>query len=172
MCIIQFFWLIPIFLFVSLVCNTSFLIVKNSGVREDVSDVKNYCARTSCWWVLAWEPPLWFMNLPNWHFPFHLPPLRRPGICAVDNSKRFRFGSLPTNSQERVKKESTFTLKFTLRTIYEVNGKARYLKRCWPATNNDAILAALLHHNEDNFLKLMAKNRTKIDLNKSVPNKW
>ena len=32
---------------------------------------------------------------------------------------------------------------FTSRTIYEVNGKAQYLERFWPATNNDAILVYL-----------------------------
>ena len=40
MCIIRFDWLIALYLFISLVRNASFLIVKNSGVREEVSDVK------------------------------------------------------------------------------------------------------------------------------------
>ena len=40
MCIIWFDWLIALYLFISLVCNTSFLIVKNIGVREEDSDVK------------------------------------------------------------------------------------------------------------------------------------
>ena len=84
---------------------------------------KNHCARTSCLWVRACAPHLLFVHLPNLHFSLHLPPLRRPGICAVDNSQRFRFGSLPKSSQERVKQESTFTFTFTLRTIYEVNGQ-------------------------------------------------
>ena len=39
MCIIRFDWLIALYLFISLVRNASFLIVKNSGVREEVSDV-------------------------------------------------------------------------------------------------------------------------------------
>ena len=39
MCIIRFDWLISLYLFISLVRNTSFLII-NSGVREEVSDVK------------------------------------------------------------------------------------------------------------------------------------
>ena len=60
---------------------------------------------------------------------------------------------------------------FTLRTIYEVSGTARYLERFSPATDNDAIIAALLQHQEDNFLKLTDKNRSKIDCNKSVPKK-
>ena len=122
----------------------------------------NHCVRTSFWWVCACVPHLWFVHLPNWYFLLHLPPLQRPGMCMVDNFQRLRFGSLPTSSQESVKRKLTF--KFTLRTIYKVNGTAKYLKRCWPATNNNSILAALLQHNEDNFLKLIAKNRTKIDL--------
>ena len=39
MCILRFDWLIGIYLFMSLVRDASFLIVKNSGVREEVSDV-------------------------------------------------------------------------------------------------------------------------------------
>ena len=60
MCIIQFDWLIAVYVFISLVRNASFLIVKNSGVREELSDVvffyseKNstdHCARTSFWYI-------------------------------------------------------------------------------------------------------------------------
>ena len=109
-----------------------------SGKKSVVST--NHCARTSCWWVRACAPHFWFVHLPNWHFSLRLPPLQRPGICAVENFQRFRFGSHPTSSQERVKQESTFTFTFTLRTIYKVNGTARYLGRCWPATDNDVIL--------------------------------
>ena len=146
MCIIQFDWLIALYLFISLVCNASFLIVKTvmSGKNSVMS--KNHCARTSCWWVRTCAPHLWFLHLPNWHFSLHLTPLQRPSICAVDNFQRFRFFSLPKSSQERVKQESTFTFTFTLRTIYEVNGTARYLKRCWTATNNDAIFTLYLIH--------------------------
>ena len=44
MFIILFDWLIAFYNFISLVCNMSFLIVKNSGVREEVSDVnKSLC---------------------------------------------------------------------------------------------------------------------------------
>ena len=106
----------------------------------------NQCARTSCWWVCACAPYLWFAHLPNWHFSLHLRTLQHPGICAVENFQRFRFGSLPTSSQERVKQESTFTFIFTLCIIYEVNGTAQYLERCWPATDNDAILTLFLIH--------------------------
>ena len=109
---------------------------------------KNHCARKSCWRVCACAPHLWFVHPPNWHFSLHLPPLQSPGICTVDNFQRFRFGSLPKSSQERVKQESpfTFTFKFTLRTIYEVNGRAWYIERCWTSTNNDAILTLYLIH--------------------------
>ena len=65
-----------------------------------------------------------------------------------------------------------FTFTFTLRTIYYVNGTSLYLEMCSPATYNDAIIAALLQHKEDNFSKLTVENRSKIDRNKSVPNKW
>ena len=109
MCIIRFDWLIALYLFISLVRNSSFLIVKTvvSGKKSVMST--NHCARTSCWWVRVCAPHLWFVHLPNWHFSLHLPPLQRPGICTVDNFQRLRFGSLPTSSQERVKQKSTFT---------------------------------------------------------------
>ena len=113
-----------------------------SGKKSVMST--NHCARTSCWQVPACAPHLCLVHLPNWHFSLHLPPLQRPGICAVENFQRFIFGSLPTSSQERVKQELTFT--FTLHTIYEVNGTSRYIERCWPATNNDAILTLYIIH--------------------------
>ena len=146
MCIIRFDWLIALYLFISLVWNASFLIVKTvvSG-KKSVTSI-NHCAITSCWWVCACAPHLWFVHLPNWHFSLCLPPLQRPSIYTVDNFQQFRFFSILTISQERVKQESTFTFTFILQTIYKVNGTARYLKRCWPATNNDAILTIYLIH--------------------------
>ena len=107
---------------------------------------KNHCARTSFWWVRNDAPHLWFVYLTNWHFSLHLQPLQRPGMCKVDNVQRFRFGSPPTSSQDRVKQESTFTSTFSLRTIYEVNGTAWYLERSWPSTDNDTILTLYLIH--------------------------
>ena len=131
-------------IFFSLVRNANLLIVKTlvSGKNSKMST--NHCARTSCWWVLACAPHLRFVHLPNWNFSLHLPPLWRPRICVVDHFQRFIFSSLPTSPTEIVKQESTFTFKFTLRAIYEVNGTAQYLKRCWPTTDNDAILALYL----------------------------
>ena len=38
MCILLLNWLIGLYLIMSLVCNASFLIVKNSGVREELTD--------------------------------------------------------------------------------------------------------------------------------------
>ena len=87
----------------------------------------NHCARTYFWWVCACAPHLWFVHLPNWHFSLHLPPLQRPGMCAVYNSERLRFCGLPKSSQESVKHKSTFTFTFTLRTIYEENDTATWV---------------------------------------------
>ena len=39
MCIIIFHWLIALYLFIPLVPNAIFLIIKNSGVREEISDI-------------------------------------------------------------------------------------------------------------------------------------
>ena len=106
----------------------------------------------------------------TFHFTYHS--FIGPGMCSVDNFRRLRFGSLPTSSQESVKHKSTFMFTFTLCTIYEANITAQNLESCWPATNNNAILAALLQHKEDNFSKMTDKNRSEIDRNKSVPKKW
>ena len=101
-------------------------------------------------------------------FPFTYHPFNRPGMCAVENFQRFKFGnsqspdnftgnpkifSLPKMSQESVKHKSTFMFKFILHAIYQVNGTAQYLKRCWPATDNDAIFSLLLQHKEYNFFE-------------------
>ena len=98
-CIILFDWLIALYLFILLPRNASFLIVKTVVSGKNSLMSKNHYARTSCWWVRACAPHLWFVQLPNWSFSLHLPPLQRPGMCAVDNFQRLIFGSLPTSSQ-------------------------------------------------------------------------
>ena len=127
-CIMLFDWLIALYLFISLVRNASFLIVKTvvSGKKSMMS--KNHCARTYFWWVHACAPHLWFMHLPNWHFSLHLPPLQHPSMYTVDNFQRLIFGSLSTSSQESIKHKPMFTFTFKVCTIHEVNGIARYLK--------------------------------------------
>ena len=135
----------------------------------------NNCARTYFWWVCACAPYIWFVHPSNWHPPFTYHPLNGPSMCAVDNLQCLRFGNsqslnkftgnpktsiLPTSSQESVKHKPMFTFTFTLCTIYGVNGTAWYLERCWPATNSDTILAALLRHEEDRISKLAVKNRS------------
>ena len=121
MCILRFDWLIGLYLFMSLVCNARFLIVKKSGVREEVSDVNRSLCKNIFLVSSRCAPHLWFVHLPNWHFSLHLPPLQRPGMCVVYNFERLKFCSLPKISQENVKHKSTFTFTFTLRTIYEVS---------------------------------------------------
>ena len=56
-----------------------------------------------------------------------------------------------------------FTFTFTLWTIYEFNDTDQYLEKCSPATDNGAIIATLLHHEEDKFSKMTVKNGSKID---------
>ena len=64
MCIIRYDWLIALYLFISLVRNTIFLIVKNSGLREEVSDIsKSLCKNIFlvslrlCTSTLVYAPP-------------------------------------------------------------------------------------------------------------------
>ena len=42
MCIIKYDWLIVLYIFIPLVCIASFLIVKNSGVREELADLPSF----------------------------------------------------------------------------------------------------------------------------------
>ena len=183
-CIIRFDWLIALYLFTLLHRNASFLIVKNSCVKEEVSDVnKSMCKNIFLVRSRLCTSPFFLCTSPTDTFPFTYHPFNGPGMCAVDNFQRLRFGNSrsPDNfagkpkivsSQESLKQKSMFAFTFTLRIIYDVNGTSLYLERCSPATDNDAIIAVLLQHEEDNFSKLTVKNRLKIDRNKSVPKKW
>ena len=58
MCILRFDWLIALYLFMSLVRNASFPIVKTvvSGKKSVIST--NHCAKTFCWWVFGCAPHL------------------------------------------------------------------------------------------------------------------
>ena len=142
MCIIRYGWLIPLYLFIPLVCSTIFLIIKNSCFREELSDIP-FFFRHNC------NKSLWkniffvSLQLRTSHLVCAPPQLKlspSPTTCAVDYFQRLRFFnsrllekftgkpkivSHPTSSQEILKHKSTFT--FTLRTIYEVNGTAQYL---------------------------------------------
>ena len=95
----------------SLVCNASFIIVKKQWCqgRSRLCQQITVQEHTFCEFALV--------HLPNWHFSLHLPPLQRPGMCAVYNFERLRFCSLPTRSQESVKQKLTCT-------IYKVNDTA------------------------------------------------
>ena len=136
MCILIFGRLIALYIFFSLVRNANFLIVKTVVSEKKSVMSTNYCTRTSCWWVFACAPHFWFWHLPNWHFSLHLPTPSTPWHIS---GRQF-----PTlDIQEKVKQKSTF-FTFILRTIYKINGTSRYFERCWPATNNDSILALCL----------------------------
>ena len=126
-CILRFDWLIVLYIFMSLVCNVSFLIVKTIVLGKKSVMSTNHCARTYFWWVSACEPHLWFVHLPYWHFSLHLPPLQRPGMCTVYNFECLKIFSHSASSQESIKHKSTFTFTFTLCTIYEVNDTATWV---------------------------------------------
>ena len=93
-CIIQYDWLIALYLFIPLVCIASFLIVKNSGVREELSDLpfflwhnfKNHFERTYFWWVRNRDPHLWLVHIPNWHFSLNLPFFLCPFLSAIPST--------------------------------------------------------------------------------------
>ena len=184
LCILWFDCLIALYLFTQLPCNTIFLICKTQLCQGRTQ----WCQQTTAQEHSFGEFMLVQLTFgsctsPTETLPFTYHPFNGTWICAVENLQRLRFGnshspekftwkpkivSLPTSSQEIVKHKSIFTFTFTLHTIYEVNGAARYFKMCWPTTDNDAIIAVLLQHKEEFFWNW----RLKIDRNISVPNKW
>ena len=109
MCIIRFDWLIALYLFISLVRNASFLIVKKSCVREELIDIP-FFIQTQLQQITVQEhlfgelalAPLTFdpCTSPTDIFPFtyHLPSVSIPicqylncsPICTVDNFQRFQ----------------------------------------------------------------------------------
>ena len=136
--ILWFDWLIALYIFTLLTRNASFIIIKHSCVREELSDVnKSLCkniflvSSRLCISPLVCAPP----PTDTSYFIYH--PFNGPSMYTVDNFQCLRFGnsqspdkfigkpkivSLPTSSHESVKHKSTFMLTFTLHTIYEVNG--------------------------------------------------
>ena len=149
---------------------------KNSLIFRFSSDTttKNHCGITSFWVSLhSFTRPLGCA-------PPQLPLYPSPTTCIVDDLQRLRFSnsqspdkfkgkpkivSHPTSSQDSLKQKSTFT--FTLRTIYpstrsmahpdiSLDRKNTHIRPSTnegfrPTTDNNAILAALLQHKEDNF---------------------
>ena len=149
MCIIQFDWLMSLYLFISLVRNASFLFVKNSGVREELSDVNKLLCNN----ILFVSLRLCTLPLVHAHPQLTLytsptTPSTAPS-CArstISNTWDLAIVGHPTSSQESVKHKSLFTFTFILCTIYKVNVVAQYLERCSPTTDNNVIIAALLQH--------------------------
>ena len=125
MCILLFDWSIALYLFISLVRNASFLIVKNSGVREEVSDVnKSLCKNILSVSSRLCTSTLGLCTSPTdtFHFTYH--PFNAPAYAPEKISNALYLAVSLTSSPKIVKQESTFTFKFTLRSIYEVNGTA------------------------------------------------
>ena len=109
MCILQFDWLIALYFVMSLVRNKSFLIVKHSYVREELTDVV-FFLQTQLQQITVQEHILGEFALatltfgpctsPTDNFPFtyHFPYVSIPisqllncsSICAVDNFQNFQ----------------------------------------------------------------------------------
>ena len=93
MCIIQFDCLIVLYLFITLVPNTSFIIVKIV-----VSKKKSVMSKNTLQEYLAVEFALVHLTFglctsPTDTFPFTYHPFNGCGMCAVDNFQRLRFGN-------------------------------------------------------------------------------
>ena len=94
MSIIRFDWLIVLYLFNLLPRNPSLLIVKNSGVREKLSDVnKSLCKNILLVSSPLCTPPLVSCTSPTDTLPFTYQPFNGPSMCAVDNFQRLIFSN-------------------------------------------------------------------------------
>ena len=119
--------------FTPLPCNTSFLIVKHSCFREELSGIVFFfrCNFNKSLCKNIFLVSLHSRPLPLVHAPPQMILSPSPTTCTVDYLQPLIFGnsqstdkftgnprivSHPTSSQERLKHESMF--KFTLRTIY------------------------------------------------------
>ena len=124
LCIFLFYWLIALQLFNPLPCNAIFLIVKHSCVREELSDVV-FSLQTQLQQITVQEHLVGEFALvhfsfclctsPNWHFPLRLPPLQRPGICAVDNFQLFQL-QINILDNPRRRRGSHFWFPYTLQS--------------------------------------------------------
>ena len=129
-------------IFFPLFCNETSLIMKivvsgnNSVIFCFFSDIDAIIYFVRTYFLVSYHS----RTSPLVRAPLQLTCLPSFTTCAVDDFLRLIFGnrrspdkftgkhkrvSHPTSSQESLKHRSTF--KFTLRTIYEVNGTARYL---------------------------------------------
>ena len=128
MCIIRFDWLIAFYVFISLVRNASFLIVKNSGVREEVSDVKESLCKN------IFLVSLCLCNSPLVRVPPQLTLFTSPTTPSTPRHVHGRqFPTLDiwqSPNKFTGKRKTQINVYVTLRTIYEVNGTSRYLERC------------------------------------------
>ena len=129
----------------------------------------NKFGKASFWWVCTPLSQLWLVHLPDCQFPLHLIPAQ----YTISNPWYLAIVSHRTRSQESLKHKSSLT--FILRTIYpsprsmshpNISPDSKNTHRrpsinegFWPANNNNAILAALLQHEEEKISKLMVKNR-------------
>ena len=137
MCIIQFNWLIALYIFISFVRNAIFLIIKTvvSGKNSVIfcfffrhNSNKSLCKN-------IFLVSLHFFTSPLVHATPQLPLFPSATTCAVDDFQRFIFGNIrspnkftgkpkiashPKSSQEILKHKSTFTFTFafTFHTIY------------------------------------------------------
>ena len=134
MCTLQFDWLIALYPYISLFCNASFLIVKNSCVGEEITDVV-FFLQTQLQQITVQEnifgkfalAPLNFglcTSLTDtfpftYHFPSMSIPIGQPfkcsPICTVDSFQRFqRHINILDNPRQRM--GSHFRFSYTLQS--------------------------------------------------------
>ena len=112
-CILKFDCFVALYLFISLICNADFIILKNSGVREELTDVV-FFLETQLQQITVQEPvfcefaltPLTFGPCTSptdsfpftYHFPFVSIPISQPlncsPICRVEISNAFDARSI------------------------------------------------------------------------------
>ena len=134
MCILLFNWLIGLYLFMSLVCNASSPIVKNSCVREELIDIL-FILQTQLQQITVQEhifgdfalAPLTFGPCTSltdtFPFIYHFPSVSIPicqslncsPICAVNNFQRLQR-QIDILDNPRQRRSSHFRFPYTLKS--------------------------------------------------------
>ena len=134
MCIIQNDWLIALYLFISLVCNRSFLIIKTVLSGKN-SVIFRFFFRHNCnksLWKNIFLVSLHSCTSPLVCAPTQLPLSPSPTTCAVEYSQHLIFGNIQPPGKftgNTITQMNIYIYITSHLPIYEVNGTSQYLPR-------------------------------------------
>ena len=131
MCIIRYDWLIALYLFISLVCNAIFLIIK-IVVSGKNTVILRFIFRYNCnksLWKKIFLVSLHSCTSPLVCEPSQLPLLTSPTTCEVDYFQRLIFGNSKSPDKFTGKPKTKINIFIHIAhhlPIYEVNGTSWY----------------------------------------------